>query len=109
MVRTAAPEIRLGDETANLAAKLLMNLIEFSQIGRQIKRLPPAFQRTAFVSRKTDKPHARVAFRILLAAGHGAGQSLLAVEPMARGKNHLPRRVLCERHPQRLDDPFAAA
>ena len=109
MERAAAAQVGLGDQTANLAAMLLPQRIQFGLIGGQVDRLFAAFEIDALLSRERDEFHARIALGILFAAGDGAGQSLLAVKAVASGKNDVFAWPPIHSRPERLLDRLAAA
>ena len=81
MIRAAAAQVRLGDQAADPAAILggQRGQLVFDTASRS-----SGWRRRATLwhssRRKADEAHARIALGILLAAGHGAGQALLAVK-----------------------------
>ncbi len=94
---------------ANLAAEFPPQAFKLLLILLQIERLLTALQRHTFFAREVDEADARVAIAIFLAAGDGAGQTLLAVKAEPRGENHLLTGATLQRAPERLLYGFAAA
>ena len=109
MERTAAAQIWFGDQAADPGAKFVPQAFEFGLVGTQIKRLPPALGVDALFARKGNEADPRIAFVIGLAAGHGAGQPLLAVKAMPRGEDDVFARPAIERGPKSLLNGFATA
>src|SRR5262249_41608306 len=102
VVRAAAAEVRLGDEHTEPAAELLQECFQLAAVGSQVDRRIALADVAALLAREADEADARVAVMVGLAAGHGPGESLLAVKAVARGDDHLARGIPGEGGPERL-------
>ena len=108
VVGAAAAEVRLGDEHAEASAELVEQGVQLPAIGGRVERPAAQADVGALGHREADEAHARVAVLVLLRAGHGAGQALLAVEAEARGDDDVPLLVASECGPQGFLDRFGA-
>ena len=73
-----------------------MQLIQFPEIRSKVNRLLTTLKGIALILGKTDEADPGISFAILLTAGDSPSQSLLAVEPTARGENDI--RTIATRH-----------
>src|SRR5579864_2124204 len=106
MIRSAAAQIRLGNQRADFAAELRPELIQFPAIRRQVAWLAAQADIAAFGHWKADEAYARIAVVIGFAASDGASQALLTVKAVARGQDHGPVAVAGQGSPERLLNGF---
>ena len=117
--RAAAAEVRLGDEGAELGPVGVPEGVEFPAVRGRVERVVPLAHVPALLPGEADEVNPRVALRVGLRPGDGAGQALLAVEAVAGGQHQRPvaghagpqgflHRLGPGRRPQHLLQPPAA-
>ena len=108
MVRTAATQVGFRDQAADAVPQFIPSLFQLLLIRTEINWLATSFDIAARFDWKGDKADARVTIGIGFAAGHGVGNTLLAVEATASGQDHIASRPQTHRGPECLLDGFAA-
>ena len=109
VIRAAAAEIRLRNESANSSTIRRVRSVEFLAIRSQINWFASPVDRNAFGHRKREKPDARVTLFIGLGASHRPGQPLLAMEAMPRRQDDVGIWTSCDGRLEPFLDCLAAA
>src|SRR5207249_4894300 len=102
VVRAATAQVWLGDEKAEPPAELAFQRFQLLTVGSGVEDAFAHGDVRTFLHRKTDETYSWIAFLISLAAGHRAGQALLAVKAEAGRHHHVAGLVTGQCGPEGL-------